>query len=301
MGKRNVTLEEEENLGNEVKKYPCLYDKTIASYKDIESISNAWKEIENVLGLPEGEGAKRYENLKKRYSKKKMAFKYAWALGEGTPLVEAAEKDLKQYDFLNWLNAHLRLRKPNKKRSAMRKKFKTDHLHQKEENDTSANEVTGTGDDSHDGVNLNEDCDPGIIVINPKQPGVYSKPIPITATSSHKVMISSVPIKKKRVSDDKMPQATTCESEPASVLTMSNTLEEMPITSASSSFSTATSSASIGPNKDADDIFGMMVASELKAMKKSAKFRLKYEINNLIYKFHEWEQEQEPQVIQQEF
>ena len=55
MGKRKVTLEEEENLGNEVKKYPCLFDKTIISYKDSESISNAWKEIESVLGLPEGE------------------------------------------------------------------------------------------------------------------------------------------------------------------------------------------------------------------------------------------------------
>ena len=227
-----------------------------------------------------------------------MAFKYAKALGEGTPLIEAAEKDLKQYDFLNWLNAHLRLRKPNKKRSATSKKLKTIHLHQ-EENDTSANEVTGTGDDSHDGVNLNEDGDPGIIVINPKQPGVYSKPIPMTAASSHKVMNSSVPIKKRRVSDEKIPQETACGSESNSVLTMSNTLEEMPITSAT--FSTATSSSSIGPNKDADDIFGMMVASEIKAMKKSAKFRLKYEINNLIYKFHEWEQEQEPQNIQQEF
>ena len=42
-------------------------------------------------------------------------------------------------------------------------------------------------------------------------------------------------------------------------------------------------------HEDSDYVFGSMVASELKSFQPSNKFRLKHEINTLIFKYHEME------------
>ena len=57
-----------------------------------------------------GEEKKRFENLKKRYSKKKNNLKRKSATGAGLADVEAAKRDLKEYGFLAWLEEHLQLR-----------------------------------------------------------------------------------------------------------------------------------------------------------------------------------------------
>ena len=44
--------------------------------------------------------------------------------------------------------------------------------------------------------------------------------------------------------------------------------------------------------KDADDLFGMMVTKELKGLSKQKKRKLKHEINNLIFQFQEEEDEE---------
>ena len=36
---------------------------------------------------------------------------------------------------------------------------------------------------------------------------------------------------------------------------------------------------------DADDVFGKMVASEMKSMSAHMKFRFKHDVNNLIFKY----------------
>ena len=45
---------EDESLSIEVYKYPCLYDKSIPEHKEKDRVANAWKEIEEELGLEEG-------------------------------------------------------------------------------------------------------------------------------------------------------------------------------------------------------------------------------------------------------
>ena len=57
-----------------------------------------------------GEGKKRFENLKKRYSKKKSAYINATRSGAGSKEANAAEQELKRYDFLSWLTRYLRLK-----------------------------------------------------------------------------------------------------------------------------------------------------------------------------------------------
>ena len=38
-----------EGVAEEVKKYPCLYDKTLSEYKDKLAKRNAWKKVEEML------------------------------------------------------------------------------------------------------------------------------------------------------------------------------------------------------------------------------------------------------------
>ena len=56
-----------------------------------------------------GEGKKRFENLKKCYSKKKNISKRKLASRAGLADVEAATRDLKEYGFLAWLEEHFQL------------------------------------------------------------------------------------------------------------------------------------------------------------------------------------------------
>ena len=47
-------LKEEERLTEEIRKFPCLYDKSNEGYKEKDREKNAWREVENPLGFEEG-------------------------------------------------------------------------------------------------------------------------------------------------------------------------------------------------------------------------------------------------------
>ena len=56
-----------------------------------------------------GDKKKRFENLKKHYSKKKNISKRKLVSRAGLADVKAAKTDLKEYGFLAWLEEHLQL------------------------------------------------------------------------------------------------------------------------------------------------------------------------------------------------
>ena len=51
-----ATLEEDEILAEEVKKYPCLYDKRIKDYKDKIVNTNSWTKVAESINLLNAEG-----------------------------------------------------------------------------------------------------------------------------------------------------------------------------------------------------------------------------------------------------
>ena len=57
-----------------------------------------------------GEARRRFDNLKKRFSKKKKAMKDATRSGSGSQEASVAERGLKEYEFLSWLAPFLRLK-----------------------------------------------------------------------------------------------------------------------------------------------------------------------------------------------
>ena len=54
MGRKTINFLEDEEISNCVKKYPCLYDKGDQCYKDKRAKKNAWKKIEEELGMEKG-------------------------------------------------------------------------------------------------------------------------------------------------------------------------------------------------------------------------------------------------------
>ena len=55
MGKTNkCNIREDEILAETVKKYKCLYDKSCEGYKEKDRCRNAWKAVEEEIGLEEG-------------------------------------------------------------------------------------------------------------------------------------------------------------------------------------------------------------------------------------------------------
>ena len=82
-------------------------DKISYSGKDLKQVSVTASAFNYYLYV--GEGKKRSENLKKRYSKKKNNLKRKSASGPGLADVEAAKRDLKEYGFLSWPEKYLQL------------------------------------------------------------------------------------------------------------------------------------------------------------------------------------------------
>ena len=55
MGKTNkCNIEDDEALAEEVRKYPCLYDKSDKGYKEKDRNINAWRAVDSALNYVEG-------------------------------------------------------------------------------------------------------------------------------------------------------------------------------------------------------------------------------------------------------
>ena len=54
MVRAKFTTFEEETLAEEVQKYPCLYNKANAGYKEKDRKINIWKNVEEALGQEKG-------------------------------------------------------------------------------------------------------------------------------------------------------------------------------------------------------------------------------------------------------
>ena len=64
----------------------------------------------HICSLNLGEAKRRFDNLKKRFSKKRAKYKKATRSDSGSREAKQAETELKKYDFLSWLVPYLRLK-----------------------------------------------------------------------------------------------------------------------------------------------------------------------------------------------
>ena len=64
----------------------------------------------HIFSLNLGDAKRRFDNLKKRFSKKKAKYKKAIRSSSGSREAKQAETELKKYDFLSWLAPYLRFK-----------------------------------------------------------------------------------------------------------------------------------------------------------------------------------------------
>jgi len=161
----------DERLGDAVRKYKCLYDKNDAGYKQVDTVVEAaWGEVAKETGLANAETAKRlFCNLKKRFLKKRLAFRKANVRGRNKEQLQRAKDAVDAYSFLTWLTPHIRLRE-TKSNIAKRSQYNTyiesggtyedDELYMSEPGEIATDETFAVGTFDHiDGLREDGDLD----------------------------------------------------------------------------------------------------------------------------------------------
>lgn len=99
-----LSLREEEMLAEIVKMYPVLYDKQVKGYKEKDVITHVWEDVAKALDFVENstKAQSLFINLKKKYQRKRRELKESQS--GPSEAVTRAEKALRPYEFLNWLD-----------------------------------------------------------------------------------------------------------------------------------------------------------------------------------------------------
>ena len=111
MGKKSkITIKDEERLAEEVRGYRVIYMKDHDDHKDRNIVLNAWRSIANTLEFTTIEEARSaFSRLKKKYLEKRNKLRKLKRSGAGRKQIELAEKQLKKYEFMTWINQHTSL------------------------------------------------------------------------------------------------------------------------------------------------------------------------------------------------
>ena len=97
---------DEERLAIGVQKYPCLYDKAVSTFHNKNQKKNAWEAVAKDIGLDTGEAAKNaFTSLRTKYVRRKKTFKELKRSGADAEKVMKAEKDMREFLFLSWLDS----------------------------------------------------------------------------------------------------------------------------------------------------------------------------------------------------
>ena len=203
-----------------------------------------------------GSAAKAFETLKKKYSRKRVNLRKSSRSGVGTPDLEKAKKELEEYSFLRWLDSFVRPRKTKSNiPGASLEINKNLNVRHKVEND-------GYDSEESEGVGLN--------ALNDDTESFTTLEESVTSENCEKEVVM---VKQKLPSFTQVNQADIMGSE---LDVMGNMLKV---------WKQRLTSISDEKQDDEDDLFGKLVAAELKKLPERQKYKLKHEINNLMYNY----------------
>ena len=222
---------------------------------------NAWKAVEEAVGLEDGEGQKLFENIKKKYSKKRIQLKKAKQSGAGRDDIDMFHKHLDEYSFLAWLDPYMKMRDTTTNIIPQKIPYDDEEEGYEEEYDSDGDRSKhGQSEDAPEEEAPEEEAP--VILRKRKYQGNQERKNEIITTSK---VTGQLKWKKDSPS--------SVEAELLQDINKSMTERSL--------------IAEKRMGKDEDDIFGEMVAAELKCIQKKVKHRLKHEINNLIFKYQD--------------
>ena len=89
-----------------VQKCPCLYDKAVSTFHNKNQKKNASVAVAKDIGLETGETAKNaFTSLRTKYVRRKKTMKELKRSRTDAEKVMKAEKDIREYLFLSWLDS----------------------------------------------------------------------------------------------------------------------------------------------------------------------------------------------------
>ena len=217
----------------------------------------------------------------KRYSRKRHTYKKALSLGQLRE-IEKSKNDYDEYDFFHWFNDHLR-------------EYRAFH---------------NNGDCVSEP--LSDDDMSGVVTMVPRKYHQTTGQVTLVALQGgyhHQQQQLVVDDHNNKQTPDKIPEysqqqtpnfhptpiAVCVESQPpqqqqqlqqASSSTIQNTSENVSDTINNENYTTKPLVTSLNNSSNtSDDIFGQMIAAELKTFPENIKFRVKHELNNVIFNF----------------
>ena len=90
-----------EELMEHIRRYPVIYDKSAAHYRDARKRANAFKAIEQAMKLEAGDALKRYSTVRTRFSKYLKSLQLPSGSGNTVTLNS-------EYESLRWLICHIK-------------------------------------------------------------------------------------------------------------------------------------------------------------------------------------------------
>ena len=205
-----------------------------------------------------GTASKRFEALRKRFNRRRKQFSEASRSGSGTADVAESSQNLKEYAFLAWLQPYI---KPRNTKTNLRGDADSAG---NDEWDTESNLLEN--EDDIDSV-FDDDNESDY---NPRSPPVVNQ----VQNTGKREAAKQTEARTRPAKKLKQTEMQKSESEMVKTMTkvMQRKLEKPRISSAENSLST-------------DDLFGKLVASEIKQFPTNLKILAKHEINNVIHKF----------------
>lgn len=190
--------------------------------------------------------------MKKKYSRKKVNYQKASRSGAGEKDIRTAKKDLEEYSFLLWLDDHTRLRKTKSNLGDIGES-------QAEENTQVAEEFYEEETrDSREELEEDEDSDD-------EMENELKSP-----TTKRKFVAS-----KKLSNKPKVTAHALMGAELDVMKNFSRALKEKSSTTVNKDLK----------QDDDDDLFGKIIAAEVRKFPEAIKFRVKHEINNVIFNY----------------
>jgi len=236
-----------------------------------------------------GEGQRKFENLRKRYSKKRALWKKPPKSGSGSndEAIKRVEKLRKAYAFLAWLEPYIALRSTKTNLSEEMEEVEETQQDEKDddeedENEDGDDESTGDGDeneregDEFDDISDEEDTEFDI-ERNKKNQSTSS-------TTSEKKETKSVAKRKIPLQNDE-PKGGAKKKKVNGRAKAVEMKELALLESLQNSIVNKKGKSDSNSQTCADDLFGKMVGEDIKTLPPIFKLQARNEIQNVIFKY----------------
>eukprot|EP00794_Sanderia_malayensis_P007441 gene7441-8263_t len=284
----------EEKLANLVRKYPCLYDKNDKHYRDVAVRQRAWSEVAIEMDFATDEEAEiHWVNLRTRFTRQRKAAKFfessqEKALNDGV-MTNPTTPNLDVYHLLSWLDEFVLSRKRLSNTDKLTAKTEQNAIDAEGNNTAPAVQIICSNSDSYNDnrrqypnkTDLRPDESATQVVISSHLIGTKNTPTTIAAGVADQLGYGEYHggAEKLAHSPSHLEMKGLRENTPTPRFKATTVHQHTgPRTKAA-----LTTAASHLRHKDEDDLFGDLLASQLKNLSDHNRLQAKHQINNIMF------------------